>query len=93
MRCAAPWWKRRPNEPAYPYGQSICPGPAPMRNTKQINTRTVCKRAVAEGIAAIAFGDLFLEDIRAYRERQLEGTGLEPLSPVWKIPTDQSLGK
>jgi uncharacterized protein (TIGR00290 family) len=51
--------------------------------------RTVCQRAVAEGIAAIAFGDLFLEDIRAYRERQLEGTGLEPLFPVWKIPTDQ----
>jgi uncharacterized protein (TIGR00290 family) len=51
--------------------------------------RTVCQRAVAEGIAAIAFGDLFLEDIRAYRERQLEGTRLEPLFPVWKIPTDQ----
>jgi uncharacterized protein (TIGR00290 family) len=51
--------------------------------------RTVCQRAVAEGITAVAFGDLFLEDIRAYRERQLEGTGLEPLFPVWKIPTDQ----
>jgi diphthamide synthase (EF-2-diphthine--ammonia ligase) len=32
---------------------------------------------------------LFLEDVRAYRERQLEGTGLEPLFPVWKIPTRQ----
>jgi uncharacterized protein (TIGR00290 family) len=51
--------------------------------------RTVYQRAVAEGIVAVAFGDLFLEDIRAYRERQLEGTGLEPLFPVWKIPTDQ----
>jgi uncharacterized protein (TIGR00290 family) len=51
--------------------------------------RTVYRRAVIEGIAAVAFGDLFLEDIRAYRERQLEGTGLEPLFPVWKIPTDQ----
>ena len=50
---------------------------------------TVYQRAVSEGIAAVAFGDLFLEDIRAYRERQLEGTGLEPLFPVWKIPTDQ----
>lgn len=51
--------------------------------------RAVCLRAVAEGMDAVAFGDLFLEDIRAYRERQLEGTGLEPLFPVWKIPTDQ----
>ncbi len=51
--------------------------------------RTVYRRAVAEGIVAVAFGDLFLEDIRAYRERQLEGTGLEPLFPLWRIPTDQ----
>jgi uncharacterized protein (TIGR00290 family) len=50
---------------------------------------TVWHRAVADGITAVAFGDLFLEDIRAYRERQLEGTGLEPLFPVWKIPTGQ----
>lgn len=49
----------------------------------------VCAEAVAQGINAIAFGDLFLADIRAYRERQLEGTGLEPLFPVWQIPTAQ----
>jgi uncharacterized protein (TIGR00290 family) len=49
--------------------------------------RGVCQRAVAEGITDIAFGDLYLEDIRAYRERQLEGSGLKPLFPVWKIPT------
>lgn len=48
-----------------------------------------CARAVAEGIEAIAFGDLFLEDIRAYREARLTGTGLEPLFPCWQIPTDQ----
>ena len=51
--------------------------------------REVTERAVAEGIEAVAFGDLFLEDVRAYRERQLEGTGLEPLFPVWRIPTKQ----
>lgn len=50
---------------------------------------TVCQRAVAEGIDAVAFGDLFLQDIRDYRVRQLEGTGLEPLFPVWKIPTGE----
>jgi uncharacterized protein (TIGR00290 family) len=46
-----------------------------------------CERAVAEGIEAIAFGDLFLEDVRAYRERQLAPTALTPLFPLWKIPT------
>jgi uncharacterized protein (TIGR00290 family) len=50
---------------------------------------TVWRRAVAQGIEAVAFGDLFLEEIRVYRERQLEGTGLEPLFPVWKLPTKQ----
>jgi len=47
----------------------------------------VCRRAVAEGLTGIAFGDLFLRDIREYRERQMEGSGLEPLFPVWDIPT------
>jgi diphthamide synthase (EF-2-diphthine--ammonia ligase) len=35
----------------------------------------------------MAFGDLFLADVRAYRERQLKPTGLEPLFPLWEIPT------
>jgi uncharacterized protein (TIGR00290 family) len=49
----------------------------------------IWERARAEGIEAVAFGDLFLRDIRGYREKQLEGTGLEPLFPVWEIPTRQ----
>jgi diphthamide synthase (EF-2-diphthine--ammonia ligase) len=44
---------------------------------------------VEQGVSVIAFGDLFLEDIRAYRERQLQGTGLEPVFPLWQIPTRQ----
>ena len=51
--------------------------------------RAFCAQAVAQGVTAMAFGDLFLEDIRAYRERQLQNTGLEPVFPVWKIPTDK----
>lgn len=46
-----------------------------------------CADAIQRGIDAIAFGDLFLEDIRAYREQQLSGTRLEPLFPLWKLPT------
>src|ERR1019366_6115789 len=43
----------------------------------------VCARASAEGLYGIAFGDLFLEDIRAYRIEKLAGTGLQPIFPVW----------
>lgn len=39
------------------------------------------------GVTHIAFGDLFLKDVRAYRERQLDGTGLTPLFPLWGMPT------
>ena len=48
----------------------------------------VWRRALAQDVDAVAFGDLFLEDIRAYREKQLEGTCLEPLFPLWRLPTD-----
>lgn len=47
-----------------------------------------CAKAVAQGIEGIAFGDLFLEDVRAYRIKQMEGTGLEPLFPIWGMPTE-----
>jgi uncharacterized protein (TIGR00290 family) len=50
--------------------------------------RALVERACGEGITRFAFGDLFLEDIRAYREKQLAGTGLEPLFPVWGLPAD-----
>ncbi len=46
-----------------------------------------CAKAVAQGIEAIAFGDLFLEDVRAYREKQMKDTGLEPIFPLWGLPT------
>ncbi len=66
----------------------IVPLPWPCSNAEyESRMRDLCSRALAEGVQAIAFGDLFLADIRAYRERQLEGTGLEPLFPVWQIPT------
>jgi uncharacterized protein (TIGR00290 family) len=51
--------------------------------------RGVLKRARDTGIEAFAFGDLFLQNIRDYREGQLAGTGIEALFPVWGIPTKQ----
>ena len=67
----------------------IVPLPWPCSNeVYEQRMAEICQRAVAEKIDAVAFGDLFLEDVRAYRERQLAPTGLEPLFPLWQIPTD-----
>ena len=45
--------------------------------------REAIARAGREGVTHLAFGDLFLQDIRDYRIRQLAGTGLQPLFPLW----------
>ena len=49
----------------------------------------VSQRAVAEGLYGVAYGDLFLHDIRAYRVEKMAGTGLEPIFPCWLLPTDE----
>ena len=62
--------------------------PAPCSNAIYEDLMAaIWKRAAAEQITEVAFGDLFLQDIRAYRERQLEGTGLAPIFPVWDLAT------
>jgi uncharacterized protein (TIGR00290 family) len=64
------------------------PIPWPCSNEDyELAMKQVCDKALAEGIYAIAFGDLFLTDVRAYRERQLKDTGLQPLFPLWGLPT------
>jgi uncharacterized protein (TIGR00290 family) len=49
--------------------------------------REACATAVQSGVEAFAFGDLFLEDVRRYREDRLRGTGLRPVFPVWAMDT------
>ena len=64
--------------------------PFPCSNEEyEARMGAACTQAVKEGFEGVAFGDLFLEDIRAYRVAKLAGTGLEPLFPVWGIPTDR----
>jgi uncharacterized protein (TIGR00290 family) len=58
------------------------PHPCPNADYERIMGAFVA-RAQADGVAAMAFGDLFLADIRAYRERQLAGTGIQPWFPLW----------
>jgi diphthamide synthase (EF-2-diphthine--ammonia ligase) len=64
--------------------------PLPWPCTNEIyeaRLRTAVDAAVAAGFTHVAFGDLFLEDVRKYREDRLAGTGLTPLFPVWGLPT------
>ncbi|MGB8978869.1 MAG: ATP-binding protein [Terriglobales bacterium] len=62
--------------------------PWPCSNADYENImKKTCESAVRAGIECIAFGDLFLTDIRAYREKQLKNSGLHPIFPVWGMPT------
>jgi uncharacterized protein (TIGR00290 family) len=77
-------------EQASAAGVSLWQVPLPWPCTNdEYETRMgeACRRAVSEGFGTIAFGDLYLQDIRAYRERQLAGSGLRPVFPLWELPT------
>jgi uncharacterized protein (TIGR00290 family) len=63
------------------------PWPCPNEQY-EARMRAAVSQAVAEGFTHVAFGDLFLEDVRKYREEKLTGTGLTPIFPLWGIPTD-----
>jgi uncharacterized protein (TIGR00290 family) len=64
------------------------PIPSPCSNEQyEAAMGEAIDRARREGIEALAFGDLYLEDIRAYRESRMAGTGIEPVFPLWKQPT------
>lgn len=65
------------------------PIPSPCSNAQyEAAMRALIARARAEAVTAFAFGDLFLQDVRAYRERQLDGSGITPVFPLWLRPTD-----
>jgi uncharacterized protein (TIGR00290 family) len=66
----------------------VVPIPSPCSNAEyEARMLELVQRACAEGVEAMAFGDLFLEDIRRYRETQLAGTGIRPVFPLWQRPT------
>lgn len=63
--------------------------PWPCSNeTYELKMRQMVAEARNRGVTHFAFGDLFLEDIRNYRCRQLAGTGIDPLFPLWGTPQD-----
>lgn len=64
------------------------PLPFPCSNEEYEKRMAAAVRSVvSEGYTHVAFGDLFLEDVRRYREERLSGTGLQPLFPLWGRPT------
>jgi uncharacterized protein (TIGR00290 family) len=68
--------------------QRIVPIPYPCPNeVYEARMGEAVALAVAEGITHMIFGDLFLADIRAYREAKLAGTGITPVFPLWDRPT------
>ena len=68
----------------------VVPLPWPCSNAQYESImKTAIDGFVADGFTHVAFGDLFLEDVRRYREERLSGTGLEPMFPVWGSPTAQ----
>lgn len=65
------------------------PLPFPCSNAEyEERMRAVVTHARQQGVTHIAFGDLFLEDVRAYRVSLLAGSGIEPLFPLWCSPAD-----
>lgn len=64
------------------------PIPAPCTNEQyEARMSSLIERAEAANVAAFAFGDLFLSDVRAYREKQLASTRITPVFPLWERPT------
>ena len=70
----------------------VVPLPWPCSNEQyEAIMRAAVAGFVRDGFTHVAFGDLFLEDVRNYRESRLAGSGLEPLFPIWKTKSTREL--
>lgn len=68
----------------------IVPIPYPCPNeVYEARMEVAIAQARQQGVTHMIFGDLFLEEIRAYREHKLAGTGITPVFPLWGQPTDE----
>ena len=68
----------------------VVPIPSPCPNeVYEARMGAAMDVAAQEGVRAMVFGDLFLEDVRRYREQALAPTGIEPVFPLWSRPTDE----
>ena len=65
------------------------PWPCPNEEYENILTGALTELKDRLSITHVAFGDLYLEDVRAYREKQMDRLGLTPLFPIWGQPTNE----
>lgn len=72
----------------------VVPLPWPCSNADYESRMSVAvRRVLDDGFTHVAFGDLFLEDVRRYREERLLHTGLTPLFPLWKTKSTRDLAR
>ena len=69
-----------------PSVEALLPSPCP-NEAYEVRMAQACEQLKAQGVRHLVFGDLFLEDIRAYRERQLAALGMSAIFPLWKCAT------
>ena len=72
----------------------VVPLPSPCSNEEyERRMGTAVTGFVAQGFTHVAFGDLFLEDVRCYREERLAGSGHAPLFPLWRVSGTTELAR
>jgi diphthamide synthase (EF-2-diphthine--ammonia ligase) len=71
----------------------VLPLPWPCSNAQYESIMKTRSKASSRMVTHVAFGDLFLEDVRKYREDRLAGSGLEPLFPIWKTKPTADLAR
>src|SRR5271156_2963512 len=68
----------------------VVPIPSPCSNQEyEVAMAAAMDQARSQGVTQIIFGDLFLDDVRRYREEKLAACGMKPAFPLWGIPTRQ----
>lgn len=83
------WAQAQAEASGLPLWSVPLPFPCPNEEYER-RMRAVLERAHREGVTHVAFGDLFLEEIRVYREKMMSGTGIQPLFPLWRSAAETS---
>ena len=87
MPCGGNWCRAQADALGLPLDEVMLPWPC-TNAVYEGRMKAAIEQARLRGVTHIAFGDLFLEDVRAYRIRLLEGTGVQPLFPIWGTSDD-----